>query len=193
MARSRINRRRKNKRSRRKTRTQRGGANLDILANTGAPTNYVKEVEFNVKFFPNNALSASMFGNPLSIKQATGEPHVMWTKPAEGELRTFLCWDPDIAGASGKSEANNGFLHWLVINCKGTDPSTGTMITDWTPPSPPKDSNHRYIFGLFQQAAPITMQPQPAGPGFKIADFCKTNKLTPFRPYKSIAVNGNAA
>ena len=193
MAKSRINRRRKNKRSRRKSRRQRGGANLDILANTGAPTNYLDEIEFNVKFFPNNALSASLFSNPLTIKQATGEPHVVWTQPKNGEMRTFLCWDPDIVGQSGKPEPTNGFLHWLVINCTGAEPSTGTLITDWTPPNPPKDSKHRYIFGVFQQTGALTMDPKQAGPGFNIAEFCTTNQLTPYRTYKAINVDGNTA
>lgn len=189
--RSRQRRVRKKQRRTRKQRTrkQRGGNHVDILANTGAvPIGGTSEL--NVKFFPNSVLSASHFGNSLTVEQTLSEPKVDWTKPGDGTLRTFVCWDPDIRGSDGAEPvANNGYLHWLVINCKGADPSTGVTITPWKRPSPPNKEKHRYIFGVFKQGGVLTMEKKEAGPGFKIADFTTENSLTPLC-YKGIHVQG---
>jgi phosphatidylethanolamine-binding protein (PEBP) family uncharacterized protein len=161
---------------------------MDLNTNTGAvPIGGLSEL--NVKFFPNSLLSASHFGNNLTVEQTASEPKVDWTKPVDGTLRTFLCWDPDIHGANGVAEPNNGYLHWLVINCKGADPSTGVTITPWKRPSPPNKQKHRYIFSVLKQGHVLNMGKKAAGPGFKIADFTLENKLTPLR-YMGIHVQG---
>lgn len=48
--------------------------------------------------------------------------------------------------------------HWLVINIKGNDISTGETITSYRGSGPPKGSGlHRYIFIVFEQSDKISV------------------------------------
>jgi phosphatidylethanolamine-binding protein (PEBP) family uncharacterized protein len=181
MVRSRIKKRRMKKRSKtRRIRRQRGGNVTDIAANTGAPpfpgqTN----VKLDVRFLPNSVFSATEFGNTLTKMNSSSMPKVEWVPPSAGTLYTFLCWDPDAE--------HGGWLHWLVINCQGKDPTTGETIVKWQKPSPPT-GEHRYIFIVFQQANKITMEPNDNRAFFKIAEFTQAHSLTPVSHYKGIRV-----
>lgn len=49
-------------------------------------------------------------------------------------------------------------LHWLVVNIKGNDVSTGQTISSYKGSGPPKGSGlHRYIFIVYEQNAQITV------------------------------------
>ena len=76
-------------------------------------------------------------------------PSVTW--PDSGSLKMLICWDPDSSQTS--------WVHWLVINCKGTTPSSGTEVLAWEPPSPPEGTGrHRYFFSLYDQPGPIDIK-----------------------------------
>lgn len=188
MARRRPTKRRNMKRrsKTRRNRRQRGG-NVDLLINTGAPPAPIPApTELNVKFLPNSKFSASDMGNILTKLESRSEPHVVWTAPPAGTIYTFLCWDPDAAQVPGQT---GSWLHWLVINCKGVDSSSGKLITGWVPPTPPAGSGqHRYIFGLFKQSGEINMEPADNRANFNIASFIQQNSLSPLS-YKAIRVD----
>ena len=163
---------------RRRTRRAQRGGNMPLLDNSDSvPITVPSSVEFNVRFMP--SLKATEEAPVLTFYEAQPEPHVTWTAPPPNILYTLLCWDPD---APEKS-----WLHWLIINCSGTDTTTGTVVTKWFPPSPPT-GQHRYIFGLFQQAGPITMNPMDSKGGFNPSTFATQHSLTPLK-YKGIRVN----
>jgi phosphatidylethanolamine-binding protein (PEBP) family uncharacterized protein len=183
---SRLAKKRRQKRRKNNTRKryiQRGGDAplVGLLDNAdGVPIANKQPIEFHVKFGPNNSQSANEFGSTLTVEQAQPEPHAYWTPPPANTLYTLVCWDPD---AQEKS-----WLHWLVINCKKDTPTSGDLAVDWFPPSPPKGSGlHRYIFGIFQQAAPITAEMKSSG-GFHMANFATQHQLTPLA-YKGVRVN----
>jgi phosphatidylethanolamine-binding protein (PEBP) family uncharacterized protein len=183
MAKRTLQKKRKMKRraTRRRKVKQRGGA--DLLNNTGAPP-ATGSNDFNVKFQPNNALSASPNGNSMGVMESTPQPYTTWSPPQSGSFNTVICWDPDATKSPGP---NQGFAHWIVTNCSGKDTDSGNEILDWTPPNPPKESGeHRYIFGLFSQAEKLETA-APDRNDFKIESFVKANNLTALA-YKGIRV-----
>jgi hypothetical protein len=99
------------------------------------------------------------------LYRAQDTPIVSW--PQQG-LITLICWDPDAAQSS--------WLHWLVINCQGTGPESGTTLVPWAPPSPPSGT-HRYIFSIYTSKNPIHPE-TPARPDFDPATFLTANGLT---------------
>lgn len=175
---------RKKLRKTRRRRVQRGGNApiVGLLDNAdGVPIVNQQPIEFHVKFGPASSKSASEFGHDLTIEQAQPEPHAYWTAPPKDIKYTLVCWDPD---AQAKS-----WLHWLVMDCAGTDPTTGKIVVDWFPPTPPRGSGlHRYIFALFQQTQPITLPQMKSEGGFNMAAFAEQNKLSPVI-YKGVRIN----
>ena len=117
-------------------------------------------------------------GNRLTVRFAEGlasrdaplysakdMPAVSW--PAQSNPVTFLCWDPDAPQAS--------WLHWMVINCTGVGPESGTTVVPWAPPTPPSGT-HRYMFAIFSSPAPIA-PPVLGRPNFDPAAFAAKNDL----------------
>jgi phosphatidylethanolamine-binding protein (PEBP) family uncharacterized protein len=98
--------------------------------------------------------------------KARDTPVVTW--PQQSDPVTLLCWDPDAPQAS--------WLHWMVINCGGTDPNSGTTVVPWAPPSPPSGT-HRYIFALYRSKNPVNPGSYKR-PGFDPAAFATANGMT---------------
>ena len=183
MAKRTLQRKRKMKRRATRRRKIRQSGGSDLLNNTGAPA-ATGENDFNVKFQPNSALSASPAGNSMGVMEATPQPYTTWTAPPPGTLYAVICWDPD---ATTSPHPNQGFAHWIVTNCTGKDTDSGNELLDWTPPNPPKDTGeHRYIFGLFKQNAEIKDK-APDRNNFNISAYVLAYKLTPLA-YKGIKV-----
>jgi phosphatidylethanolamine-binding protein (PEBP) family uncharacterized protein len=125
--------------------------------------------------FPDGTKAAEVGSSPLMKKEAaTSEPKVTWKAGEADKLYTLLCTDPDAPAP------NAPWLHWLVINCKGDDPSTGTTVMSWAPPTPPPGSGiHRYQFKLFLQptTAPIESRSPKGRAAFSSDAFIQSNKL----------------
>lgn len=139
----------------------------------GGKSEIVEEIQFpNRETLRAGFKDTEVKGQKLPLAETQEQPLVFWKGPPVGELRTFLCIDPD---ASAKS-----WLHWMFTNCKGVDPSSGDEIVSWAPPSPPKRSGtHTYYFMTFSHVFPITV-PSPAQRGyFKVKEFADKYGLTP--------------
>jgi len=110
-------------------------------------------------------------GVPLFNKSQFTEdlPAVSWSPPSSGYY-TFMCVDPD----SSEPE----WLHWLVTNCKGADPSTGTPVVPWNPPAPAVGT-HRYYFKLYSHANPISATAPKSRSAFNSGMFVSANRLVP--------------
>ena len=138
------------RRLQRKTkRVQRGGnPAAGLLQNADGPDlTPIGNIDFNVRFQP--TIKANEQGPKLTTYQTAHEPYPVWTAPTPPTLYAIMCWDPDVP--QGKS-----FLHWLVVNCSGSDNSDGKIIASWQPPSPPPGSGeHRYILALLKQDKPL--------------------------------------
>ena len=159
---------------------QQGGGQRGLLESADAPpiTNHTN-IDFNARFQPTLKLRED--GPTYTVYQTAHEPYPVWTAPAPPTMYTVVCWDPDVN--PGKS-----FLHWLITNCKETDPSGGSVVASWTPPSPPPGSGeHRYILGLFKQEGPIQVPQIMDRTNFNATNFATTNKLSPIA-YKGFRV-----
>ena len=135
----------KKQRRNRKTFRQAGG-NKPLIDGADGPATTGPPLDFNVRFQP--SVKAREDGPVFTIYQVAHEPYPVWTAPTPPTMYTILCWDPDAVKKS--------FLHWLIVNCTTADNSDGKVLASWSAPSPPPGTGqHRYIFGLFSQQAPI--------------------------------------
>ena len=140
-------------------------------------------LDFNVRFQP--SLKAREDGPVYTIYETAHEPYPVWTPPTPPTLYSIMCWDPD---ASAKS-----FLHWLVVNCKGSDNSDSKVLAKWSPPSPPPGSGeHRYIIMLFEQTNPIDIPEITERGNFNPNTFATTHgmKALMFRGFRVKAADG---
>jgi len=164
---------RQRRRSRETRRVQRGGNNEPgLLDHADAPAITVKDpIEFNVRFQP--TLKANEHGPNFSTYQTAHEPYPVWTAPTPPTKYLIVCWDPDVK--EGKS-----FLHWLVINCSGSDNSDGKVIASWYPPAPPPGTGkHRYVIGLMKQENDLQMEEITDRQNFNATEFAQKHTLSP--------------
>lgn len=70
---------------------------------------------------------------------------------SSGDLYTLIMDDPD-------SQTKFPFIHWFVINIKGSDFSSGEAVYDYEGPT----SKHRYVFQLYKQL--LGSAPRPKVP-----------------------------
>jgi phosphatidylethanolamine-binding protein (PEBP) family uncharacterized protein len=108
-------------------------------------------------------------------------PAVKWPTEVD-RYYTLICIDPDAKASA--------WLHWLVINCDGGGPETGTELVKWAPPTPPSGT-HTYYFCLFSHSYKVPPEVVPAQRGyFKIDEFAKQNGLHALR-ISNIKVSSN--
>ena len=98
--------------------------------------------------------------------ETSGTPVVTWEP--KSRYYTLLCVDPD--------SSEPAWLHWLVVNCKGEDPSTGMTLTPWEPPTPPTGT-HRYFFNLYSHEAPLAIDAPGSRSTFDTDRFVSENGL----------------
>ena len=132
-----------NQKTRRKTKSQKGGSlnvNLQITP--------IKKIYTKNQF------------------ETSGIPIVKWD--TKNQYYTLLCVDPD--------SLEPAWLHWLVVNCKGGDPSTGTTLTPWEPPTP-STGIHGYFFNLYAHKSLLALDAPTTRSGFDTNKFVSENGL----------------
>ena len=118
--------------------------------------------------FPDGTKASPAPGPLMKKEAASPQPSVSWRAPAK--IYTLICIDPDAPATP--------WLHWLVTNCKGASPSTGTTVTPWAPPTPPPGTGtHRYQFKLLEQVRAIQIPPPASRASFPFQAFLKSNAL----------------
>ena len=170
-------RRRTRSRSRRRRRRQSGGSIR--LPSSPNPS-------FQVSW-PSTVKATAAPGPEVAQEAARAQPAASWASAPTSTPLTLIAYDPDAPGSSSATP----YLHWLVVNTRAGTPSSGSTITPWAPPTPPKGSGtHRYVFQLYKQAAsiPITPSPAPKRPAFPLEGFIQEHSLTPYTPPLEIRV-----
>jgi hypothetical protein len=161
-----------------------GGPVRPLLEESDAPPVSGKAgIDFNVRFQP--SLKAREDGPLYTIYQTAHEPYPVWTAPTPPTQYAIICWDPDAAAKS--------FLHWLIVNCKGTDNSDAKVLAKWSPPNPPPGTGeHRYIIGLFEHTKPIELPEITEREKFNPSTFATANGLTAiaYRGFRVKAADG---
>jgi hypothetical protein len=126
--------------------------------------------------WPHSGVTATEEGVAATQAATASQPVVEWGgcrgSDSPAALYTLIVWDPD-APSAGSS-----YLHWLVLNCTGSTPATGETVMSWVPPTPPAGSGtHRYIFGLYKQAARLSVRVDKR-PQFNPDSFAELHGLT---------------
>lgn len=110
-------------------------------------------------------------GQLIDIKRIGQAPLVEWLAMPE-TLYTLIVIDPN---ATAKS-----WLHWLVVNCAGNNPSTGTVAMEWQKPAPPPGTGiHNYYICLFSHPNPVVSRDPDQRGYFDINTYAADNGLTP--------------
>ncbi|KAJ8952510.1 hypothetical protein NQ318_003306 [Aromia moschata] len=122
------------------------------------------------------------FGGELTPTQVKDQPEVKWdADPSKYYVLAMV--DPD--APSREDPKFREVNHWLVVNVKGGDVSTGEVITEYRGSGPPKGTGlHRYIFLVFEQKEKLTFdEPKTASNSrahrlnFSIRKFAKKYNL----------------
>uniref|UniRef100_A0A2K5XMB0 Phosphatidylethanolamine-binding protein 1 n=1 Tax=Mandrillus leucophaeus TaxID=9568 RepID=A0A2K5XMB0_MANLE len=79
---------------------------------------------------------------------------ISWDGLDSGKLYTLVLTDPD--APSRKDPKYREWHHFLVVNMKGNDISSGTVLSDYVGSGPPKGTGlHRYVWLVYEQARPL--------------------------------------
>ncbi|XP_015423008.1 PREDICTED: phosphatidylethanolamine-binding protein 1, partial [Myotis davidii] len=110
---------------------------------------------------------------------------ISWDGLDSSKLYTLVLTDPD--APSRKDPKFRQWHHFLVVNMKGNDISSGTVLSDYVGSGPPKGTGlHRYVWLVYEQAKPLKCD-EPilsnrSGDNrgkFKVASFRKKYDLGP--------------
>lgn len=123
-------------------------------------------------------------GKPYDFAEISKHPNspdvVKYIKAVDDDYYTLMMVDPD--APSNENPVARYWLHWLVINIKGTDLRAGHIGDDYEgtitsyrgPTPPPRSGPHRYFFLLFRQEGPLQGIPSPSARAkFDVKEFVK--------------------
>ncbi|VVC35369.1 Phosphatidylethanolamine-binding protein [Cinara cedri] len=90
-------------------------------------------------------------GNELTPTQVKDTPMVYWeTDFFQQKYYTLIFSDPDIPNRENATDGE--FLHWLVVNIRGTMVPEADELFEYVPPAPiPGSGLHRCVFMVFEQ------------------------------------------
>jgi phosphatidylethanolamine-binding protein (PEBP) family uncharacterized protein len=137
------------KRTRRKTRKQRGGDTTLLKVHFGA-----KQVQSNI----------------IPLANTQGIPTVS-IQSGPTTLYTLIMHDPDAPGHS----ADRPYLHWLVADIPGPNFNEGQILFSYAAPQPPSGI-HRYYFSLYEQTRHGPVE-KPAAANFNLKEYVRSNGL----------------
>lgn len=83
-------------------------------------------------------VASRLEGPTYSISGGVGGERGSPGGAAASSVFAIACVDPDAPGGVKGSSANAPWLHQLVVDAPGPDPSCGRELCPWMPPSPPK-------------------------------------------------------
>ncbi|GMS89104.1 hypothetical protein PENTCL1PPCAC_11279, partial [Pristionchus entomophagus] len=133
-------------------------------------------------------------GNELTPTLVQKKPRLSWQAEEDG-LYTVIMADPD--APSRENPSKREFLHWLVVNVKGSRLRTGTTVTDYIGAGPPEGTGpHRYVLSVWKQGRKLTADDygkivsrtsSEGRPHFRTMDFAK--KVTGEADPRAVAGN----
>ena len=112
-------------------------------------------------------------GGTFNKKHMIDPPIITWDEPpVNNTYYSYICFDPDATDPS--------YIHLMILNCRTASFSSGDVVFNWSPPTPPKGSGeHRYIFGLFVHSYEIDKESVKKRSDFDIKSFYERNGLIP--------------
>ena len=94
-------------------------------------------------------------GKVLTPTQVKNRPtSITWDGLDPGKLYTLVLTDPD--APSRKDPKYREWHHFLVVNMKGNNISSGTVLSDYVGSGPPKGTGlHRQVWLVYEQEGPL--------------------------------------
>ncbi|KAM7340698.1 hypothetical protein ACRRTK_001313 [Alexandromys fortis] len=94
-------------------------------------------------------------GKVLTPTQVQNRPSsISWDGRDPGKLYTLVLTDPD--APSRKDPKFREWHHFLVVNMKGNDISSGKVLSDYVGSGPPSGTGlHRYVWLVYEQDKPL--------------------------------------
>lgn len=111
-------------------------------------------------------------GQVLNPDDLLNEPDV--SIAAKDGTYTLMMVDPDAPKPT--TPKYRSWLHWLVINIPGVDPSRGEEVIGYVPPEP-AEGRHRYLYLLFKQSGRVTARQPAKRQGFQVREWAKEHDL----------------
>jgi len=109
-------------------------------------------------------------------KDKTGQQPTVKFEKIKDKLVTLIMVDPD--APSQTNATNRSWLHWLIVNIRENDISSGKVVAEYNGPAPPSGSGpHRYVLLVLPQSDSIENIPQIPRPKFDIAKFIRDYSL----------------
>ncbi|OWK14367.1 PEBP1 [Cervus elaphus hippelaphus] len=139
------------------------GAEVDELGKVLTPTQ-VPRVE-GVQLLEAGRLSGRRVGGPVEVKNRPTS--ITWDGLDPGKLYTLVLTDPDAPSRKDPKYRQVGerwgvaghpleWHHFLVVNMKGNDIGSGTVLSDYVGSGPPKGTGlHRYVWLVYEQKGPL--------------------------------------
>ncbi|KAG7318151.1 hypothetical protein KOW79_017906 [Hemibagrus wyckioides] len=130
------------------------------------------------------SLEIDELGKVFTPTQVQNRPTVIeWEGCDSSKLYTLAMTDPD--APSRKDPKFREWHHFLVVNMKGNDVSSGCVMSDYVGSGPPKGTGlHRYVWLVYEQPGPVNCNERVltnrSGDNrgkFKIQDFRKKYSL----------------
>ncbi|XP_005993360.2 phosphatidylethanolamine-binding protein 1 [Latimeria chalumnae] len=97
------------------------------------------------------AVELDELGKELTPTQVQGRPtSISWDGCDPNKLYTLVLTDPD--APSRKDPKFREWHHFVVVNMKGNDISSGCVMSDYVGSGPPKGTGlHRYVWLVYEQ------------------------------------------
>lgn len=113
-------------------------------------------------------------GNLLAPEKLQSAPTVAF-EGEQGQKYTLVMSSPDDCIYHHDTET----LHWMITNMDHTG-AGGDAVCAYLPPTPPKGTGyHRYVFALYKQQGPISVEKMDQYCTMSSAEFAQTHKLQP--------------
>ncbi|XP_068594812.1 phosphatidylethanolamine-binding protein 1 [Brachionichthys hirsutus] len=103
-----------------------------------------------------DSLEIDELGKVLTPTQVQNEPScIEWEGCDPSKLYTLVLTDPD---APSREKADfREWHHFLVVNMKGNDVSSGSVMSAYVGSGPPEGTGlHRYVWLVYEQPAPLS-------------------------------------
>ncbi|CAH2295979.1 Hypothetical predicted protein [Pelobates cultripes] len=122
-------------------------------------------------------------GQVLTPSEVQQCPSIQWEGMDPKKLYTIALTDPDVPSRNDRHQGE--WHHYLAVNVKGNDLSTGCTLTAYVGSAPGDGTGlHRYTWLVYEQSCPIKCDERILGTTsaehrgqFKIAAFRKKYKL----------------
>jgi len=97
-------------------------------------------------------------GDRVSEHITAAIPRLVWSQANPDSLYTIVIIDPD--APSPDQPVMSEWLHWLLVNVRGSDLSSGDLggllLASYAPPTPPQNTGpHRYVLSIYEQSNTI--------------------------------------